>query len=109
MNINVLVLNLPNDSRPAGVRDHGRERDGQLADTFSNPDTVTPGEEVIELIPQGGAWAGKGAARAARAVTYSLAGEQRALHASSTATTYDHEGKVRYSSQDKGLRVNVTA
>jgi len=63
---------------------------------------------VIELTPQAGVWVGKGGTSAAQTAVYSLARESRALHAIPTFATYDHEGKVRYSAQDKGLSINIT-
>jgi hypothetical protein len=113
MNINVIVVNVPRDFRPADVGDYGRERDERFARAFSRPDTVTPPgatpiDEVIELIPQDGAWVGKAGMMSAGTGSSGLTGSRKALSTSPTATTYDHEGKVRYSSQDKGLRINIT-
>jgi hypothetical protein len=105
MNINVIVVNMPHDFRPVDVGDFGREREERFARAFSRSGSVTPPgaacgatpiEEVIELIPRNGAWVG-------------LTAGQKALHTSPAVATYDHEGKVRYSSRDKGLRVDITA
>ena len=115
MNINLIVVNVPCDPRPADVRDYGRERDDRFARASSQRDTsgaiprATVIDEVIELMPRNGAWVEKGGTMSARADSFGLAGGRKALHASSAVTTYDHEGKVRYSSQDKGLRINITA
>ena len=113
MNINVIVVNVPRDFRPAGFSDYEREHEEHFAGTFSRPDTVMPGsapiEEVVELIPQNGAWVGKAGMMSARTDSLRLTGGRKALYSSPTVTTYDHEGKVRYSSQDKGLRINITA
>jgi hypothetical protein len=109
MNINVVVFNVLHDFRPSDVRDHGRGRDERFVPTSSKPDTAVPVEEVIELMPRNGVWVGKGDTKAARAGSYSLASEPRAFHPSLTVTTYDHEGKVHRTSQDKGLRINITA
>jgi hypothetical protein len=113
MNINILVVNVPYGFRPADARDSGREHGERFAGAFSQRDTATAGatsiDEVIELTPQNGAWVGKGSTMSALADSFGLAGSRKALHTSPTVATYDHEGKVRYSSQDKGLRINVTA
>lgn len=105
MNINVIVVNVPRDFRPADVGDHGGERDERFARAFSRPDTVTPGagsgaisrtfpiDEVIELIPQDGAWVGKTGMMSARTDSSGLTGGRKALSISPTVTTYDHEGK----------------
>ncbi len=94
MNVNVIVVNLHHDLRSVP--------------NFSSPDTTA--EEVIELKPQDGAWVGDGGRRSSpRPAIYSLAREPRALHTTPGITTYDHGGKVRYSSQNKGLRINITA
>lgn len=110
MNVNVIVFNVSHDFRPTDIGDRGRDRDEQFARNFSNPDTATAPEQVIELKPlDDGAWVGNGGTRATKAAIYSFAREPRALHASPTVTTYDHEGKVHYSTQDKGLRINIVA
>ena len=113
MNINVIVVNVPRDFRPADVSDYGRERKEHFASTFSSPDAVTPGatpiDEVVELIPQNGAWVGKAGMMSTRTDAPRLTGGRKALYGSPTVMTYDHEGKVRYSAQDKGLRINITA
>lgn len=109
MNVNIIVLNGFHDLRSADIGDRWRDRDEQFARNFSSPDTSTAAEQVIELTPQEGAWVGKGGTRAAQPAMYSLAREPRALHASPIVTTYDHEGKVHHSAQDKGLRINITA
>ena len=107
MNVNVLVLNVSHDFQPTDIADRGRDRDERFARSFSSHETTTAAEQVIELRPQ--AWVGKEGIRASQKAIYSLAPEPRALHASPTVTTYDHEGKVRHSTQDKGLRINITA
>ena len=113
MNINVIVVNVPHDYRPADLSDYGREREERFARTFSRPDAVTPGatpiNEVVELIPQNGAWVGKAGMMSARTGSPGLTRGRKAIYGSPTVTTYNHEGKVRYSSQDKGLRINITA
>ena len=117
MNINVIVVNVPRDFRPTDASDHGRERDERFGRAFSTPDAVTRGaisgaisiDEVIDLVPQNGAWVGKAGMISARTDSSGLTGGRKALSSSPTVTTYDHEGKVRYSSQDKGLRINITA
>jgi hypothetical protein len=117
MNINVIVVNLPRDFRPADASNHGRESDERFARAFSTPDAVTHGpisgvasiDEVIDLIPQNGAWVGKAGMVSTRTDSSRLTGGRKALYSSPTVATYNHEGKVHYSSQDKGLRINITA
>ncbi len=109
MNVNVLVLNVFHDFKSTDIGDRGRDRDEQFARNLSSRDTATAAEQVIELTPQEGTWAGKGGTKAAQPAMFSLARDSRALHALPIVTTYDHEGKVRHSLQDKGLRINITA
>ena len=114
MNINVVVLNVLHDFRPADAGDRARELEGHFSRTPSKSATVTPGddkaiEEVIELMPQDGTWAGKAFTKAARAASYSLAQERRSLASSPAVTTYDRAGNIHHPSQEKGLRVNITA
>jgi hypothetical protein len=109
MNLNVIVVNMFHDLRPADIADRVRDRGEQFARSFSNPDT-TAAEQVIELKPENGAWVEKGGTTASQQTfTHSLAHEARALHASPTATTYGHDGRAHFSAQDKGLRINITA
>jgi hypothetical protein len=107
MNVNVIVLNMFNDFRPAGIGDRGKDRGERFARSFSNPDTAA--EQVIELKPQDGTWVEQGVARASQTTAHSLVREARALHASHIATTYGHDGKVHHTSRDKGLRIDITA
>ena len=109
MNINVVVLNVLHDFRPSDVKDHRRGRDERFLPTSLKPDPAVPVEEVIELMPQNGVWVGEGGTKTARAGSYNLASEPRAFRPSLTITTYDHEGKAHRTSQDKGLRINITA
>jgi hypothetical protein len=114
MNINLILLNVLYDPRSADVRDYGREGDERFARASSQRGTsgairrANVVDEVIELMPQNGAWVEKGGTMSAGTDSFGLAGGRKALHASSAAATYDHKGKVR-SSQDKGLRINITA
>jgi hypothetical protein len=109
MNVNVIVLNVHNDFRPAEAGDHGRYYDEQCNRPSSKSATITPVEEVIELLPQNGTWVGKRSTKAARAASYSPAREPRSLHAAATFATYDRTGNIRHSSEEKGNRVNITA
>jgi len=108
MNINVLVLNVSRDAWPSDVREHGRERDEQLARTSTKPATATPVQELIELMPHDGVWVGTRETKTARAA-HALSREARALHSSPAVTTYDHKGKAHYAADDKGLQINITA
>jgi len=107
MNVNVLVLNVFQDFRPADAKDRARsDCDKEFSRSLRNPDAA---EEVIELGPLHGTWVEKGSTRASRTAAQSLMREAKALHASPVFTTYGHDGKIYYSTQDKGLRINITA
>ena len=108
MNLNVVVLNVFQDFRPTEVGNRGRERGEEFARSSSNPD-ARAAEQVIELKPQDGVWVGKEGAKASQSTRKSFTPEAKALHTSPTPTTYNHDGKVHYSTQDKGLRINITA
>ncbi len=111
MNVNVVVFNVSQDFRAGDIVDRRRERDeqfsrrsGDVSNSVSNR-----AEQVIELVPRDGAWAGKGSTSTRREVPYLHAPATKALQASAAVTTYDHEGKTRYAPQDKGLRIDITA
>jgi len=108
MNVNVLVLNVFQDVRPTEVGNRGRERGEEFTRSSSNPGSPAA-EQVIELKPRDGVWVGKEGAKASQSTSHSFTREAKALHTSPTPTTYNHDGKVHYSTQDKGLRINITA
>jgi len=108
MNVNVIVLSVFHGYGVAEAGDRSRGRDEFFGQTAGQLQTPTP-EQVIELVPQDGSWAERGGAKPLRSTIYGEAGEPKVLHASPGVATYDQAGKVRYSTLDKGLRVNITA
>jgi hypothetical protein len=108
MNVNVLVLNVFQDFRPTEVGNRGREHGEQFAGSSSNSGSPAA-DQVIDLKPQDGVWVGKEGAKTSQTATHSFTREAKALHTSPTPTTYNHDGKVHHSTQDKGLRINITA
>ena len=110
MNINVLVVNVQRDFWPSEARVRGRESDEDYTRTSSRPETGAPVEEVIELLPQDGAWVGKRDMRSVRDAGYpGRRQEARALNSTASVMTYDHKGRVHTPSPDKGLRINISA
>ena len=109
MNVNVIVFNVIQDSRSISRR---RDREDRSSGNFSKYDS-TGREQVIELVPEDGAWTEKHDTTAVRSAILRSAYDQKALRASSagmnSGTTYDHEGRVRRSAEQKGLRINITA
>jgi hypothetical protein len=110
MNINVIVVNVQRDFWPSDAIARGRAYDEGYTHTSSRPETSPPVEEVIELLPQNGAWVGKRDMRSIRDAAYP-GGRQtpKALYHSSPVMSYDHKGRVHTPSPDKGLHVNTTA
>jgi hypothetical protein len=110
MNINVVVVNVQRDFWPSDARARGREYDEDYARTSSRPETGPPVEEVIELLPQNGAWVGTSEMKFTRDTGYAgMARVPKALYHSSSVMTYDHKGRVHHAPSDKGLHVNITA
>ena len=111
MNLNVIVLNVGHDFRSTAP-DRGRDRDDRLGRSFPHPYANHAGE-VIELVAQDGAWVENDGAGAAKTAAFARTRDRNALYASSATAnptaTYDHEGRVRHSAQEKGLLINITA
>ncbi len=97
MNINVIVINGLRDFWPADARTRARD-DEHYPRTSSSPQTSAPVEEVIELVPQNGAWTRKREMKGLKLASFS-----------STVTTYDQKGRIHHTSIDKGLQLNITA
>ena len=105
MNINVLVVNVPRDFWPSDAR----ERE-DYARTSSRPETGAPVEEVIELLPQDGAWVGKRELKPGQGAGYQgTRRDAKALNPTAPIMTYDHKGRVNRPSPDRGLYINITA
>ena len=98
MNINVLVVNVPRDAWHSGTR------------ASSRPEARGAVEEVIELLPQNGAWVGtqESAFARGRALTVAMQ-EPGSVLPPSRVTTYNHKGKVLRAPSEKGRYVNITA
>ena len=110
MNINVIVVNVQRDFWPSDARASGREYDEYDTRTSSRPGSSAPVEEVIELLPQDGAWVGKRDMRYIRDTVYpGTRREARALNPTASVASYDHKGRVHRTSPEKGLRINITA
>ena len=92
MNVNVVVLNVLHDFR----------------DPISKPSTAASNEsieEVVELVPRNGVWGSNVPGEADAADPRG----PRFAHPSPTATRYNQKGKIQYSLEEKGLRINITA
>jgi hypothetical protein len=108
MNVNVIVFNVSEDFRAADLGDRRKDRNEQFARSFSNSDVDRA--EVIDLISQDGAWVGEGSTKPPQTDTHIHTRQPKSLLAASPmATVYNQKGKVRYSAQDKGLRIDITA
>ncbi len=103
MNLNVIVLNMYPDVRALDLSER-RDRKEGLA---GRPGLARPAEEVIELVPRDGTWVGRGDVKEGQRA--SLKSSSTALPRSSAAMTYDNGGRVRYETQHKGLRIDITA
>ncbi len=92
MNVNVVVLKVLHDVR-------GRPIPKTSTEALSG--SV---EEVLELAPHNGIWG-------SNAPEKRNAGIPRARFAegSPSSTRYDQKGRVHYSSETKGLRINIIA
>jgi hypothetical protein len=92
MNVNVVVLNVHHE----------------FGDPVSKPFKAPLNEsieEVVELVPHNGIWGSSVPADPNAADSR----RPRFAHPSPTPTRYDQKGKVQYSLEDKGLRINITA
>ena len=98
MNINVLVLNVPRDVWSSDRRGSSR------------PETRSVVEEVIELLPENGAWVGRQELVSARTDGYTGATQTAgSLFPAPRFVTYDHKGRVLRAPSEKGRHVNITA